>query len=192
MLRKSLLVVLSLFLVFVGMASRADAAKPTTAAACKQCHPPVDDVVRGTFFGVSEKFRTIQVSVGSLIWVIKYGDDLKLTGADKITAIPKEKEIGVKFSGGEKTPYAVSLDVKPPAKVAPEKLVSTGELLKLIAAGPEKGKFTLLDSRPAPRYVEGHIPFALSLPQPAFDKLKDTVLPKEKDRLLIFYCGGVT
>lgn len=137
-------------------------------------------------------FKTIQVSVGSLIWVIKYGDDLTLAGAEKLSAIPKEKDIAVTFTGGEKTPYAVNLAVKQPARVPAEKLVSTEELKKLLTLGPDKGKFALIDSRPAPRYAEGHILHAVSMPQPSFDALKDKILPKDKDMLLIFYCGGVT
>jgi hypothetical protein len=192
MMRKNSIVLFVILAVCISIAVPSYAAKPTTAAACKQCHQPADNVVRGNFFGISEKFKTVQVSVGSLIWVIKYGDDLKLAGAEKLAAIPKEKEIAVTFTGGEKTPYAVSLAVKQPAKVPAEKLVSVEELTKLLALGPDKGKFILIDSRPAPRYAEGHILHAVSMPQPAFDKLKDTVLPKEKDTLIIFYCGGVT
>lgn len=192
MMRKNSIALFVILAVCISIAVPSYAAKPTTAAACKQCHQPADNVVRGNLFGISEKFKTVQVSVGSLIWVIKYGDDLKLAGADKLAAIPKEKEISVTFTGDEKTPYAVSLAVKQPAKVPAEKLVSAEELTKLLALGPDKGKFLLIDSRPAPRYAEGHILHAVSMPQPSFDKLKDTILPKDKDILLVFYCGGVT
>lgn len=192
MIRKSIFPVLVLLSALVAAAAPAVAAKPTTAAACKQCHQPADNVVRGTLFGVSENFKSVQVSVGSLIWVVKYGDDLKLSGADKLSAIPKEKEIAITFTGGEKTPYAVSLAVKQPAKLPAEKLISAEELKKLLILGPDKGKFVLIDSRPAPRYAEGHILHAVSMPQPSFDKLKDKLLPKDKDILLVFYCGGVT
>jgi len=192
MMRKNSIALFVVLAVCISIAVPSYAAKPTTAAACKQCHQPADNIVRGNLFGISENFKTVQVSVGSLIWVIKYGDDLKLAGAEKLTAIPKEKEIAVTFTGGEKTPYAVSLAVKQPTKVPAEKLVSAEELSKLLALGPDKGKFMLIDSRPAPRYAEGHILYAVSMPQPSFDKLKDQILPKEKDTLLIFYCGGVT
>ncbi len=185
-------VLLSFALMFIGLAQTVDAAKPTTGAACKQCHQPADDTVRGTFVSASEKFRTIQVAVGSLVWVIKYGDDLKLTGAAKLSDIPKDKEVGVRFTGGEKTPYAASLAVKPPAKVAPDKLVSLAEMTKLIEMGPEKGNYVLIDSRPPARYREGHLLYAVNLPLDKFDANKDKVLPKEKNKLLIFYCGGMT
>jgi hypothetical protein len=30
------------------------------------------------------------------------------------------------------------------------------------------------------------------MPLDKFDALKDKILPKEKDKLVLFYCGGVT
>ena len=192
--RKILLsaVFMMMSIMVMGMFETSHAGKPTIAAPCKQCHQPADDMVRGTMVAVSDKFKTIQVAAGNVVWVIKYGDDLTLQGAAKLADIPKEKEIGVKFKGDEKNLYAVSLSVKPAAKVAPEKLVTLEEMTKLVALGPEKGNFLLFDSRPAPKCIEGQIPYTISMPYDKFDSLKDKLLPKEKDKLLIFYCGGVT
>lgn len=176
----------------VTAAGQAFAAKPTVGGTCKQCHQPQADVVRGTLVGVSEQFKTVQVAVGSLVWVVKFGDDTTLKGAEKLAAIPKEKEVGITFKGDEKNPYAVSVSIKPPAKIAPEKLAKVEDVRKLVAAGPDKGNYLLVDSRPKPRFLEGHIPTAVSLPNDKFDQMKDAVLPKDKDRLVIFYCGGVT
>jgi len=176
-----------------GSAGLSFAEKPTVLAPCKQCHQPEKDMVRGTLVSVSEKFKTINVQVGQkLVWIINYGEDLKITGADKLLSIAKDKEIGIRFTGDEKKPYAVSLTVKPPAKVAPEKLVSLEEMKKLVDMGPEKGGYLLVDSRPKPRFNEGHILHAVSLDNVKFDELKDKILPKEKDKIIIFYCGGVT
>ncbi len=180
------------FVLVTGMCQLSYAGKPTIGAPCKQCHQPAEDMVRGTLVGVSEKFKTIQVAAGSVVWVMKYGDDIKLAGVAKLTDIPKEKEIGVRFTGNEKSPFAVSLSVKPAAKVPPEKLVSLEEMTRLVAMGPGKGDFILIDSRPAPKCIEGQIPYTISLPNDKFDTLKDKLLPKEKDKLIIFYCGGVT
>lgn len=192
--RRTIAYVLIAIINVIGMGAYelSHAQKPTVAAPCKQCHQPADDIVRGTLVGVSDQFKTIQLSAGKVVWVIKYGDDLKLQGVAKLADIPKEKEIGVRFTGNEKNPYAISLSVKPAAKVAPEKLVSLEEMVKLVALGPEKGNFLLFDSRPAPKCIEGQIPYTISFPYDKFDTLKDKLLPKEKDKLLIFYCGGVT
>ena len=49
-----------------------------------------------------------------------------------------------------------------------------------------------VDSRPTrPKYVKGHLPGALSIPDSQYDKLKG-ILPIDKSIPLIFYCGGYT
>jgi len=49
----------------------------------------------------------------------------------------------------------------------------------------------LIDARPyKPKYIQGHIPMAVSIPDSQFDKMTDK-LPADKDSLLIFYCGGL-
>ena len=49
----------------------------------------------------------------------------------------------------------------------------------------------LIDSRPfKPKYIQGHIPMAVSIPDSQFDKMTDQ-LPADKESLLIFYCGGL-
>ena len=195
-MRQQKITSLSAFLLaavmLIASAGQAVAAKPTVGGTCKQCHQPQANVVRGTLVGISNQFKTIQVAVGSLVWVVKFGDDLVVTGAERLEAIPKDKEIGVSFKGDEKNPYAVSVSVKPPAKIPPEKLARVEDVRKLVAMGPEKGNFVLVDSRPRPRYLEGHIPFAVSLPNDKFDRMKDAVLPKDEGKPVIFYCAGVT
>ena len=50
----------------------------------------------------------------------------------------------------------------------------------------------LVDARPfKPKYVAGHIPMAVSIPDSKFDKMTGQ-LPQDKDALLIFYCEGPT
>jgi hypothetical protein len=50
----------------------------------------------------------------------------------------------------------------------------------------------IIDARPKrAKYDKGHIPMAVSIPDSKFDKMTDQ-LPKEKNALLIFYCGGPT
>jgi hypothetical protein len=50
----------------------------------------------------------------------------------------------------------------------------------------------LIDARPKrAKYDKGHIPMAVSIPDSKFAKMTDK-LPKDKNALLIFYCGGPT
>lgn len=48
----------------------------------------------------------------------------------------------------------------------------------------------IIDARPKrAKYDKGHIPMAVNIPDSQFDKAADQ-LPKDKNTLLIFYCGG--
>ena len=50
----------------------------------------------------------------------------------------------------------------------------------------------LIDARPKrAKYDKGHIPLSISIPDMQFAKMTDK-LPKDKNALLIFYCGGPT
>ena len=56
---------------------------------------------------------------------------------------------------------------------------------------PPSEDVMIIDSRPyKPKYIKGHIPTAVSIPDSQFDKLTDQ-LPENKETLLIFYCGGL-
>ena len=65
-------------------------------------------------------------------------------------------------------------------------------LVQQYAKVPKPAGAMLIDSRPyKPKYVNGHIPAAISIPDSQFDKMTDK-LPQDKNALLIFYCGGPT
>ena len=179
-------------------AGPAEAGKPNIMESCKICHKAADGVVRGKMVSVSSEFKSLQVTVGPLVWIVKYGDDLKvkegekISGADALKTIPRDREIAVTFTGDEKSPVAVQVAVKQPYKVAAEKIMPLEKMQELVAQGPEAGKFTLVDSRPGPVYAEGFIPGAISLPYAAFKEKAAAVLPADKGALLVFYCGGET
>ena len=65
-------------------------------------------------------------------------------------------------------------------------------LVQQYAKVPQPEGAMIIDSRPyKPKYVNGHIPTAVSIPDSQFDKMTDK-LPQDKNTLLIFYCGGPT
>ncbi len=65
-------------------------------------------------------------------------------------------------------------------------------LVQQYAKVPQPEGAMIIDSRPyKPKYANGHIPAAVSIPHSQFDKLTDK-LPEDKNTLLIFYCGGPT
>ena len=56
------------------------------------------------------------------------------------------------------------ISFKGPIKIAPDKVVKYGDVLALVAQGPDKADAVLIDSRPLPRFQEGTIPGAINLP----------------------------
>lgn len=179
----------------------APAAKPSVAKICTNCHKAEPNAVRGYFDLVSFKAKTIQVKIDDAVELFKFDEDeIKVVnGAGKTgdgeflkeNLVKKGHEIKVEYvvdKDGVKS--AVKLIDKPPVQIPAEMLMTTDAMEKLVALGPEKGKYFLYDSRPLPRFQDGYIPTAVHLPFPAFDKLAEKLLPKDKDALVIFYCAG--
>ncbi len=187
----TILMVTGLFLLGTMGITAEVAQKPKISPICKQCHQPDEKILRGVLGGVSGKAMTIQVNIGAASWLTKYDDKTELLGAESFGKISKDKEIAVHIIEKEGVLYAAKVSVKQPAKVPAEKLIDVEALSKLVDKGTLKGNFLLVESRPAARYHEGHIPTSISIYDADFDKLADK-LPKEKDRMLIFYCGGPT
>lgn len=81
--------------------------------------------------------------------------------------------------------------------------VDTRYVTKLVEAGgeisnrktydeyPSEWDFVLVDARPANVYNAGHINGAINIPDSEFDTKKN-LLPEDKNKLIIFYCGGMT
>lgn len=66
------------------------------------------------------------------------------------------------------------------------------DFVKAHIAIPMPEKVMLIDARPyRGKYVKGHIPGAVSIPFSEFDK-KVSLLPEDKETLLIYYCEGPT
>jgi len=177
-------------------------ARSNIAKICTNCHKGESGAVRGYFDIVTFKAKTIQVKIDDAVELFKFDEDeIKVvSGAGKVGdgeflkdgLVKKGHEIKVEFTEKDGVKTAVKLTAKPPVTVSPEMLMLTADIEKLVALGPEKGKYFLFDSRPLPRFQEGAIPSALNLPFPAFDKMADKLLPKDKSAMLIFYCSGVT
>ncbi len=85
-------------------------------------------------------------------------------------------------------PYATLIKAKL-AKMPPGVTeIQVEEVHMMLTAGMD---FELIDSRPGQRYSESHVPTAISIPVCSMKELID-LLPNNKNKLLIFYCGGRT
>jgi rhodanese-related sulfurtransferase len=176
----------------------AAAAKPVMPAVCTSCHKPEPGVVRGYLEGVAFKSQSMQLGLGTATEIIRFDPKaIKVLDAgdpkpvDFLRDVKKNHEARIEVVEKDGVKTATAIDIKGPIKIAQNKLIFYPEVEKLVAAGPEKGGYTLIDSRPLPRFQEGTIPGSVNLPYPAFDKFLDR-LPKDKDKLLVFFCQGVT
>lgn len=166
--------------------------KPKVLKPCMQCHTDNgENDIRGKLGSVSMKAETIKVDTGGASWLVSFDGDTTLEGAEALNEIPAGKEVLISYVEEDGALLAESVYVKPPAKLDPSLIIKIDELAPLIEQGPEKGNFTIVDARPGKLYIEGYIPGAISIYDAQFDKNLDK-LPKNKDNLIVFYCGGPT
>ncbi|MCK4910602.1 MAG: rhodanese-like domain-containing protein [Thermodesulfovibrionales bacterium] len=169
------------------MPAVADAGKPRIMKGCKACHKAAPDVVRGKMVGHSEKFGTLQINVGPLVWIVNYDDSTKLKGVKGVGAIPKNKEIAITFKGGEQEPVATQISMKQPYVLPKGQEISMDDLKKAMSSDKA---VTIVDARPPKAFFAGHIPGAAVMPYTKFEAMYKKVLPKDKNELVVFYCGG--
>lgn len=178
----------------------APAQKPVIGKLCLNCHASEQGSLRGNFDGVAYKTQSIQIKIDDATEILRFDPaNLKLanvktdadTAEQPLRAIPKGKEVRVVYTEKDGKKTATEITAKPPIKVPEEKLISTAEVEKLVALGPEKGTYTLIDARPPIRFMDGSIPTAINIPFAAFDKMVDK-LPQDKGALIIYFCQGFT
>lgn len=159
---------------------------------CLKCHEydKASNLFAGKLVDVSSKANALQLQIDKDMEVIYFDDSTVLKNAPSMKEIPKQESIRINYLKKDGKTFAKEIEVKKGLAVPKEKLADVEEVAKLVALGPEKGKYVLLDSRPAEGYDQGHIPTAISMPFFAFDKLQETVLPKDKEILQIYYCIG--
>jgi rhodanese-related sulfurtransferase len=179
--------------------AQAPAARPPVIPqVCLSCHQPQPNAVQGIFENVAFKSRSIQLKIDAYTEIVPFDPaTLKVVDggvakpAEALRDIAKNREARIDYVDNNGAKLATKISFKGPIKIAPEKLSNYDEVVRLVALGPDKGGYTLIDSRPLPRVQEGTIPTAINLPYPAWDKFVDR-LPKDKNRAIVFFCQGVT
>lgn len=181
-------------------AASAPAVKPTIAKLCLNCHEAKPGSLRGNFESVAYKAQALQLKIDDITEIIKFDKETLKTlnmkpepdqAEEPLRSLKKGRELFVEFTEKDGAKFATLVVAKPPIKVAPEKLINTEEIEKIVALGSEKGGYLLIDARPAPRFQEGAIPTAINIPFPSFDKMVDK-LPQDKAARIIYYCAGFT
>jgi len=160
---------------------------------CLSCHnyDPSAKLIMGDFQSYSRQANLLTVKIGPKPQVVKVSDQTKLENAASYRDLTGDNALKIAFEEKPDGFHARTVTVKPKLKVPDNQLMSTKDMEKLVALGPEAGKFVLLDSRPGYRFQEERIPGAKNMPLPNFDKLTN-LLPQDKAQMVIFYCQGPT
>jgi len=194
-LKLVLIAVCALFVLspFEAMSAKAPQTPPMLTKRCLSCHKnykDMQDILTGTFKSRSNKAKSIQVNIDNRMQVVKYTPETTIKNVPDIKSLREPMPLRVHYKRVGEDLVATDIVVKPKMEVPKEQLMSVKELEKLVALGPEKGGYTLVDSRPGIKYKAGHIPTSISIPFPKMKEMKDK-LPKDKNQLLIFYCEGM-
>jgi hypothetical protein len=146
------------------------------------------NVLKGPIVGRSNKAKTISITVGkgdaAKTMMIRFDDNTE--GLD----FAKKGEAAI-ITWEQRGDDKFATVVKPKLAKLPEGVtqIEVDELFKLLQ---DHAPLTLVDARPELRYNQGHLPGAINIPVPMLKEQKAKVLPKDKNKLLIFYCGGYT
>jgi len=149
--------------------------------------------IKGKVKAVSNKAKTLSVTVkGKGVVMLKFNDATEFVYFKKTKEIKPPTAVVVKYKtvGPDNiATYIKKALVKLPPGVAE---IKTAEVAALVAKGPAAGNYYLVDARPAKVAASSHIPTAVSIPVNVLKEKGEKLLPADKNKLLIFYCGGPT
>ncbi len=161
-----------------------EAAAPAAQEKVQQAGPGL----KARWPALSNKAKSISVVVGkgdaAKVMMVKFDDNTK--GVDMAT---KGTNVRISYEMRGQDAYATDVQLKLAKLPAGVTEIKTPELQQLTDAGK---KMFLVDSRPAMRYNQSHLPGAVSIPVPMLEEKQAAVLPKDKNEMLVFYCGGPT
>jgi hypothetical protein len=182
-----------ILLPFLAMEGRTASKQPAMfAKSCLNCHTEfkdMKDTLAGNFKSRSKKAKSIQVKINNRFELVKYTPETEIENVPSIKKLKGTIPLRIHYKKEGTDLVATKIVAKPKIEVPEDQLIDVKELSQLVAKGPEKGGYMLVDSRPGIKFESGHIPGAVSMPFPKMQKMKD-MLPKDKNTQLIFYCEG--
>lgn len=166
-------------------------ATPASASGPAQQAAQNENRLTGSITSFSNKAKTFSIDVAGTVEMFHFDD--KTAGLGDVKA---GERVDIFFEMRDGKRVATEIKLKIVSAPAGTTEIFSAEVNELIAKGPEKGRYLLVDTRPPARYHEGHLPTAISIPDTVIEKEGDNAFPEQvranKDITLIFYCGGYT
>ena len=148
--------------------------------------PAVADTAKGRIEHISKKAQTIQIGIKDKDpVVVRVGSDTEFVNAEGLSDLGPPDLIEVEFEKGRPAARIEKIVFGLPEGVE----IGIEEMLAILQG--KRGGYFLGDARPAKRYRAAHIPSAVST-FPKDEEAFLNALPEDKDRLVVFYCGGPT
>ena len=175
-------------LLSFGCAQKPDVAQDMTPKTSQAGQQVQKNVYKGVVVGKSNRAKTISIEVGkgkqAKTMMVKFDDQTK--GVEH--AVKGHAAI-ITFEKRDTDVYAKVVQQKLAKLPQGVTEIKTEELNALVTNAHQ---MYLVDSRPASRYGQSHLPGAVSIPVPVLKEKQAALLPADKNELLIFYCGGPT
>ncbi len=140
---------------------------------------------QGRVLGKSNKAKLISLEIdnGDGSRIVHFTFDANTKGMEYAV---KGYGVGISCEKRGDKIYAALIKPEPVKMVSGVKEFSVAEVQALIKKNED---FELIDSRPTARFATAHLPGAISIPVTYMpDSL--SMLPEDKKKLLVFYCGG--
>lgn len=165
--------------------STTTSAKPAMSTKTKK---PDGMLYKGKVVGKSLKAKSISIVVGkgekAKTVMVKFDDKTK-----GVTRAAKGHASIIYYEMRDGQPWATVIKAKLAKLPKGVTEIETAELKSIMNS---KVDFTLIDARPRKRYATAHLPGAKNIGTTAYEKLAPSILPQDKDKLLLIYCGGPT
>ena len=142
------------------------------------------EILKGRINSVSKKASTVQIDMKEKgLAVIRIGPDTVMEGFKGIKELNPPDLIEANQEPGKAATSIKKIFFGLPPGVE----INVKELLAIMYSGKQ---YYLFDARPAKRFGGGHIPTSVT----AFPKDKNflSLLPEDKNALVVFFCGGPT
>ncbi|MFZ5771867.1 MAG: rhodanese-like domain-containing protein [Thermodesulfobacteriota bacterium] len=162
--------------------------KQSATPPTQQAEQKEENVYTGEIVGKSEKAKSISIEVGkgdqAKTMMLKFDEQTK-----GIEHAVKGHAAIIRYESRGTDKYAS--EIKPKLAKLPDGVteIKTDELQDLIK---NHADIFLGDARPESRYGQSHLPGAVSIPVPLLQEKQAAALPLDKNKLLVFYCGGPT
>jgi len=160
-----------------GPAAAADA--DLNAPICAKCHEEESNKMMGFLKDVSFKAGTILMDLLTHKEVVRFDEDTRIKNLDSLEEMRKYRGKGFRIyfaeeDGGKHAVHITRFDIL--QLVDESDRLDRQAVQDLLASG---AKVTLVDVRPPKFFQAGHIPGAVNVPAPAFEKFKGN-LPADR------------